>query len=187
MLANLRALFGVVVDIVLLRRGPEHLPASPALLGTVIAIYLALYAVLNALLPNPLTNWPVYLLASTGFTVLWFRASLALAKKLERFTQTTTAYFAATTLFLPVLAPIEAVLRPFMVSQEAMRAAPVMLVFPGAALGIWGLIVQARIVRDAFEWQTFRGLVFILALNFLNALVLGMMFGVPQLEPAATP
>ena len=37
MLANLRALFGVVVDIVLLRRGPEHLPASPALLAVTIA------------------------------------------------------------------------------------------------------------------------------------------------------
>ena len=34
MLANLRALFGVVVDIVLLRRGPEDLPASTVLLAS---------------------------------------------------------------------------------------------------------------------------------------------------------
>ena len=187
MLANLRALFGVVVDIVLLRRGPEHLPASPALLGTVIAIYIVSYAVLTALMPNPLTNWPLYLLASTGFTVLWFRASLALAKKIERFVQTTTAYFAATTLFLPLLVPLEAVLRPYMISQEAMREAPVMLVFPGAALGVWGLVVQARITRDAFEWRLFRGILFILAMNFLSALVLGVMFGAPQLASGASP
>lgn len=174
-------MFGVVVDIVLLRRGPEHLPASPALLGSAIAIYLAVYALLTALMPNPVQLWPLYLLAGTGFTVLWFRTSLVVAKKLERFVQTVTAYFAATTLFLPVLVPLESFLRPYMVSQEAMRTAPALLVFSGAALGVWGLVVQGRIARDAFEWRLFGGIVFILGMNFVSAIVLGLIFGVPQL------
>jgi len=42
MLANLRALFGLLVDIVLLRRGPESLPASPSLLVIVIVLNTAM-------------------------------------------------------------------------------------------------------------------------------------------------
>ena len=180
MLANLRALFGVVVDIVLLRRGPEHLPASPALLGIVIGIYLALYVLFTVLMPNALPNWMLFLIATTAFVLLWFRISLVLAKKPERFVQTSTAYFAATSLFLPLLVPLESVLRPYLASQEAMRSAPAMLVLSGAAIGIWGLVVQSHIVRNAFEWNLFRGILFILAMNFLSALMLGLVFGVPQ-------
>ena len=109
MLANLRALFGVVVDIVLLRRGPEHLPASPALLAAVIAIYLVVYSVLTILSPNVPPIWVLPLLMAALIAVLWFRAGLVAAKKRERFTQTTAAYFAATTMFLPVLVPLESV------------------------------------------------------------------------------
>jgi hypothetical protein len=115
--------------------------------------------------------------------LLWFHAGLLLAGKRERFVQTTTAYFAATLLFVPLLVPLESMLRPFMVNQEAMRTAPALLVFPGAALGIWAIVVQARIAGAAFEWRTFRSIVFILAMNFLSALMLGLMFGVPKTGP----
>jgi hypothetical protein len=183
MLANLRALFGVVVDIVLLRRGPEHLPASPGLLGIVISIYLATSAALLAMTPNHPPNWPLQLPAIIVFAMLWFQAALAVAKKPERFVQTTTAYFAATCLFLPVTLPLESALRPFMASKEAMSDAPALLVFPGLAIGIWLIIVQARIVRSAFEWRTFQSILFILALDFVGAVLLGMLFGISR--PAA--
>ena len=53
MLANLRALFGVFVDIMLLRRGPEHLPASPVLLGIVVAVDVILYSIADRLFVRP--------------------------------------------------------------------------------------------------------------------------------------
>jgi hypothetical protein len=183
MLANLRALFGVVVDIVLLRRGPEHLPASPQLLGVVLAIYLAVYMVLTALVTHAPANWPLQLLVVTAIQALLLHAGLVAANKRERFTQTTTAYFAASTLFLPILVPLESMMRPFMSSPEAMREAPVTLVVPGAVFGIWAILVQARVVRSAFEWRLFLAIIFIIAMNFVSALLLALLFGTPK--PAA--
>src|SRR5262245_46831421 len=91
MLANLRALFGSVIDIILLRRGPEALPASQTLLAIVVALNVFVPVVIFGLLALPVTSALLASLVSTAVTLLWFRGALALANKRERFLQTMTA------------------------------------------------------------------------------------------------
>ena len=182
MLANLRALFGVVVDIVLLRRGPEHLPASPALLIVAIAFNLAVSAVLVALTPRSPPTWPLQLAAGTLILLLWFRASFEVAQKRERFVQTMTAYLTASTVFMPALVPLASALQPFMADPENIKQPPAMVLIPAVVVLFWMVTVQARIVRAAFEWPLFLSIVFILAQNFVSAFLLALMFGTPRPE-----
>jgi hypothetical protein len=180
MLANLRALFGVVFDIVLLRRGPEHLPASPVLLGIVIAANFVLASFLYAMMPNVPGNWPLQLLAESVVALLWFHVALGLVGKRERFVQTMTAMFAISTLFLPVLIPLISRLRPFLAATDNSVQPPVSIVLPAVVLGIWMLAAYVRIVRSAFEWRVFPSVAFILAQNFATAFLLGLLFAGPR-------
>jgi hypothetical protein len=94
--------------------------------------------------------------------------------------QTMTAVFAVSTLFVPVLAPLESVLRPFAADPENVKPPPGIVLIPAAVLSLWLLIAQVRIVRSAFEWTFFPSLVFILAQYFASAILLSLLFGVPR-------
>jgi hypothetical protein len=179
MLANLRALFGVVVDIVLLRRGPEHLPASTGLLGVVIAINLIVSAVLTQMMPKVPPNWVLQLVVGNLLVLVWFQAGLSLAQKRERFVQTVTAIFIVSTLFLPILVPLFAAMQPYMADPENVPPPPGFVVLAAVAFAVWLLVIEARIVRSAFEWPTFLSIVFILAQNFVSAWLLGLLFATP--------
>jgi hypothetical protein len=180
MLANLRALFGVVVDIVLLRRGPEQLPASQALLGIVVVTQVLITAVMTAMSPKPPPSWPLQLLFSTVFPMLWFQAALTLAQKRERLVQTLTAFFAASALFMPVLVPLAAALQPYMADPDNVKPPPGGVVLPAAVFTLWLLAVQVRIVRSAFEWPIFLSIVFVLAQQFVGTWLLALLFATPR-------
>jgi hypothetical protein len=183
MLANLRALFGVVIDIVLLRRGPEHLPAAPALLAVVIALDLVVSAVLTGLMPNSPPTWPLQLVVGTAFLLLWFHVAFLVAQKRERFVQTMTAIFAASVLFMPVLVPLASALQPYFADAQSVKQPPGSIVLPAGLFAIWLLTVQVRIVRSAFEWRWFVSIIFIFAQNFMSAYLLGLLFGAPKPGP----
>jgi hypothetical protein len=180
MLVNLRAVLARVVDIVLLRAGPETLPASKGLLAVVIAVNVAVSAAVTTVMPTAPQSWPLQLLVGTIVTVLWFQLAFALANKPERFLQTATAIFATTTLFLPALIPLVTALLPYLDKPDPAVDPPAALSILCALLAIWLLIVQVRIVRAAFEWPYFAAIIFIFGLNFASALVYGVLFGVPS-------
>jgi hypothetical protein len=180
MLANLRALFGVVVDIVFLRRGPENIPASGTLLGIVLGIYLALYALayhtfILPALPAPPGAWALQIVVAVLIELLWFKVAFQLARKPERFVQTMTAIFAASTLFIPALAIVAALL-PYSKKETAAQA-PALLSFLSAFVVIWMLVILIRIVRSAFEWAWPISLAFVLAANIVPLIVLSILFG----------
>jgi hypothetical protein len=179
MLVNLRAVLARVVDIVLLRAGPETLPASTGLLAIVVAVNVAVSAVVTTFMPTAPRSWPLQLLVGTVVTLLGFRLAFVLANKRERFQQTATAIFATTTLFLPALIPMVTALLPYLGKPDPAVDPPAALSFLCALFAIWLLIVQARIVRAAFEWPYFVSIIFIFGLNFASALVYGVLFGVP--------
>ena len=106
MLANLRALFSVVVDIILLRRGPEQLPASTVLLYATVGIYLVISAMVVASVSTPDGNWPLELIIGAASMLVWYQVALQLAKKRERYPQTMTAMFGVSTIFAPLLVPM---------------------------------------------------------------------------------
>ena len=181
MLANLRALFGVIVDIVLLRRGPEHLPASPALLWSVVALDFVVTAVLVAFTPEVPRTWVLQVIAGIAILLLWFRVAFNVAKKPERFLQTATAIFGVSILFLPVLMPLESALKPYI--PDKVSEAPMSLLLPSFLLGAWAIAIQVRIVRSAFEWHWLPSLIFIFAQNMVSVVLLGALFGAGQPGP----
>ncbi|HLA73060.1 MAG TPA: hypothetical protein VK624_16255 [Steroidobacteraceae bacterium] len=180
MLANLRALFGVVVDIVFLRRGPENIPSSSTLLGVVVTVYVALYTlayqafILSAVPAAPRT-WALQIVLAALIELLWFWIAFRIARKPERFVQTMTAVFATSMLFIPALAMVGALL-PYM-KEGSTAQPPAMLSFLTAFAGIWMVVILVRIVRSAFEWNWPRSIGFVLAANFVPVIILSLIFG----------
>ena len=180
MLANLRALFGVFVDILLLRRGPEHLPASPTLLGILVVLNFVLSSVAGKLIlpspkPDAAASWLIQI-ALFIITLLWFRVSFQLARKPERYVQTMIAMFGVNILTLPTM-PLFAALLPYAEQKPGGETAPGLLLLAAAVVWFWLLAVFVRIVKSAFEWPWIGAIVFLVSSGFGILIVLGLLFG----------
>lgn len=180
MLANLRALFGVFVDIMLLRRGPEHLPASPMLLTILVALNFVVYAIGTSTLMPPAGAHSAdpWLVQGVGIALIlvWFRIALLLAGKAERYVQTMIAVFGVNLLALPVL-PLLAAMAPYMEQKSEAQQAPAVLSFMVVAIMFWLGAVMARILKGAFDWPWFVAIVFMISSYFGIATLLGLLFG----------
>lgn len=179
MLVNLRALLVRLIDIVLLRGGPEQLPASSGLLALAVAFNVTVSALAYSLISNAPNNWTTMLMVETVVALLVIRAAFLLANKLERFLQTATALFGTSALFMPVVIPMSATLLPYIVKPDPAVPPPAALSLLATIIGLWLLIVQVRILRAAFEWHWIAALLFFFALNIATALIYGALFGVP--------
>lgn len=179
MLVNLRALLVRLVDIVLLRGGPEHMPASPALLGVIVAVNVVLSALIYATNPGSPETWQLQLLVVTVVTLLWFKAAFVMTGKPERFIQTSAAIFGTSTLFTPAILPLSIALIPYLErhAQDPTVTPPALLSLVAAAVGIWWVVVQIRIIRAAFDWTYFATIVFFFGLNIATAVAYGLAFG----------
>lgn len=178
MLANLRALFGVVIDIVLLRRGPEQLPASPTLLVIIMALFAVVAAVVSSQLVNVDPNWPQELAVALVMIPLWYRVALQLAKKRERFLQTVTAMFAVLLLFAPLAVPAIGTLMEQQQAYETTKIPPSgLLTLIVLSLVVWRFLIYVRITRAAFEWSVIPAVILVLAQEFAMLLVLIALTG----------
>ena len=124
MLANLRALFGGVVDITFFRSGPESLPASQALLAIVVVLFIAVSVVMSALVSLPVADALAGAVLGSVVMLAWFRAALAIANKRERFLQTCTAIFGVNLVFQPALVPLAGALKPYFEKADPTVAPP---------------------------------------------------------------
>ena len=107
MLANLRALFGRLVDIILLRRGPEQFAGIAPLLVLMVALnFVAVRDLRRSVVSarrRPMPCVQVCRSSPALVMLLWFRWRFQLAQKRERFLQTMTRCSASSTMFLPLL------------------------------------------------------------------------------------
>jgi hypothetical protein len=179
MLANLRALFSVLVDIILLRRGPEQLPASPVLLAVAIGVYLAISAMVVASQAVQDRNWPLELIIGTATMLIWYQVALHLARKRERFQQTMTAMFGVSTIFAPLLVPM---LNSVVTQMQAKEQPSQFLSMLSLFLLVWLVVIFVRIVRSAFEWPWPAALLLVIGQEIFSILVFVLIFG----GPAAT-
>jgi len=183
MLGNLRALFSVILDIALLRRGPESLPASTALMACAIGLNGAASALVVSVVPNASRAWPLQLIVTTIVTLACFHFALRLAQKRERFTQTITAYFGMGALFLVALFPMVGALAPYAANPDPETPPPFALSILFTLAWVWMVIVQVRIIRAAFEWPYVLAIAFYIALQLASFLALVLLFGA---SPRAT-
>ena len=176
MLANLRALFSVVVDIILLRRGPEQLPASSVLLAVTVAIYVAISAMVIASVSTQDANWPLELVIGTATMLTWYQVALQLAKKRERYAQTMTAMFGVSTIFAPLLVPmLSSVAAHVQAKQQPSQFITMLALF----LLVWLVVIFVRIVRAAFEWPWPAALLLVIGQEIFSILVFVLVFGAP--------
>jgi hypothetical protein len=177
MLANLRALFGVVVDIVLLRRGPEHLPVSQPLLVVVVVLSTIAAALLVVTAGAPLPA--ALLVASVGSLVMlgWFRFLLSAVNKRERFLQTMTAIFSINVLFVLLLIPLIQPLLPYFKLPAPTQPPPGLPLLIGAAICFWALFIEVRIVKAAFECPWIVAIMLLLSEMFVGNFVGALLFG----------
>lgn len=175
-------MLGVIVDIILLRRGPEHVPASPALLAVVIAIYAGGAAITASLFGPPEQRWAIELVVAIVVTLSFYHLALSFAKKRERFTQTLTAIFAVRAIFTPLLIPMMGALVAAMKGGEAAPSMLALLVLAGM---IWVFVVDVRIVRAAFEWPTPGALVLVIVQQLVMLAVFMLLVGPPPTPPPA--
>jgi hypothetical protein len=177
MLANLRALFGVVVDIILLRRGPEHLPASTLLLAVMIGVYLLVDSIVASSLSMFIPKRLASLVIGITATLVWYQVALSVVKKRERFTQLLTALFAVSTVFTPLFMPLVSMV---LAQQEAKQQPSAVIMMLMLAMLVWAVVVYVRVVRSAFEWPWPAGLLMIIGQECFTLLIFILVFGGPQ-------
>jgi hypothetical protein len=178
MLANLRALFGVVVDIVLLRRGPEQLPASAPLLVITVVLYAVVASLVASAVAAPDESWQLSIGIVIVVTLLWYQVALRLAGKRERFLQTLTAMFAVQVLFAPLRMPVVSELMIQAKAYEDHQIPPsTLLTLLAVSLMVWQFVVTVRIIRSAFEWTWVPAVILALAQEFAMLLVLAALLG----------
>ncbi|MGC4028758.1 MAG: hypothetical protein QM696_07805 [Steroidobacteraceae bacterium] len=140
----------VYVDIARLRRGPEDLPAIPSLLLATIVAYALVSLGFGALLPSQGGGGhPVLLLAvDTALMLVWVKLMLQVARKPERFLQTSMAVFGFQLVLAPLFASSMALF--LRLREDPSWQVPVSILV--VALGIWALIVNTRIFQSATQW-----------------------------------
>jgi hypothetical protein len=183
MLANLRALFGCVVDIILLRRGPEALPASQGLLVILVALNVGGSLIMAAASSVPPVSALLQTLVGCAVMILWFHAALMVAQKRERLLQTLNAIFGVSALFLPVVIPLLRALTPYLEKPDPNVPPPAALALVTFFVLIWLLVVQVRIVREAFECRWIGAILLLVGEFFAAGFVSMLLFGVPA-KPA---
>jgi hypothetical protein len=144
----MKDLVRLFADIALLRRGPEDLPASLALLLATLAAFFLANLALNSVFPPLPGPWLGQLVVAIGFTLVWYALLLAAVRRKERFLQTATALFGYQTVLAPLW--IAAVWMVGRYRDDPPMLFPVSLV--GLAVLIWTLTVNVRILRSALEW-----------------------------------
>lgn len=176
MLANLRALLAGLVDIALLRRGPDVLPTSIVLLAIVVVVHTALNATFALRFASSPPAWPLQLALSVAFTLAWYFVTLKRANKPERFTQTMTAMFGVNALFLPVIMPLALTFAGLAKDQQAASGALVLIIL---AVSVWAIAINVYIVRSALEWSIPAALGLFIGQAVAWFLVSAVLFGVP--------
>jgi len=183
MLANLRALFGVFVDIMFLRRGPEQLPASRMLLAIIGIVHVVVHSIADHVFLAPFrpgqgSAVPSQVLA-TVFMMVWFQFALRLAGKPERFVQTMIAVFFVSLLSV-LMYPLLAAMLPYAIAAQesptTATPAPGSLVLLAAIMTFWIIAMLARVVKSAFEWSWPATILFVLMSSFGVPLLLGLIF-----------
>jgi hypothetical protein len=169
----LQQLLRVYIDIIMLRRGPQDLPASQFLMLSALLLYLASGLALF------LTHVPTFAGASAELTVAvlieagFFLAMLAVAGKMLRARQTLSALWGSGALLTFAGLPLHIWMQAQ--PQEAAAAA-----LPGLGLLlllVLSLVVAGHILREALEIPLPAGILLVLAEFALSVFVSARLFG----------
>jgi hypothetical protein len=164
-------LFRLFVQIGLLRKGPQDLPASGLLLALTVLVYVGINLLGGLLLPSE-PGRTAQLLVTTLFTLTWYALLLRLVGRAERTPQTLSALFGFQIVLCPLLVPFEWVIRHY--SEDATWQGPVMCV--GLLLLGWMIAANSHIVKAALEWSGIASAMLVILQMLVNLLLLLALF-----------
>jgi hypothetical protein len=142
------ALLRLYAEIALLRRGPEDVPASVALLAVTATAYFLVNFLIELALPPIPGPWVDHLVVDVVFTFAWYWLLLRLFRKPERYLQTTAAVFGYQTVIAPLWISGLWLFGHFRDNAPALFPVSIVVI----AILIWTLTVNVRILRSALEW-----------------------------------
>lgn len=159
------------IDLCLLRRAPQDLPASSLILGMVVAA-----SMLGSMLLALSAGQEAFVgllqgLMDIGLTLALVYAILRLTDKPARFLQTATALVGADT-FIGLIA-----LLPLSVAAGADQASSFVVLAGFLFLGLvfWGVLATAHILRHALEIRLIQGILVAIAYDVLAFMLIGGM------------
>jgi hypothetical protein len=169
----LYALIQFFAELCLLRRAPQDLPASTALLGTVLLADVLVGAVLGLVVDLSPAIALAEGLVDIVFTLGLLYLALRLLDRLPRFLQTATALLGAGAM-LEVVAILPLSLLPSgQPSQQSALAGLLLLGLIG-----WSILVTGHILRHSFDLRLAQGVVIAVAYNLLAySLISGIFSG----------
>jgi hypothetical protein len=175
-------LLRLFVQIALLRRGPQDLPASPMLLAVTAVTYFGLSFLLYSALPGMPGPWRKHLIAEVLYTLVSLGVLLHVAGKSERYLQTTTAVFG----YLIVLSPLT-IFSGWLYQRfenEPSLQLPVALI--GLTLLVWMVAIGQQVLKAALEWSTLASVVLVISWILLGQFMILALFPI-ETVPVATP
>jgi hypothetical protein len=144
----MKELVRLSVQIALMRKGPQDLPASVAALAASAAAFFIINCLVSVALPPIPGPWFGHLVVEVVFTFVWYALLLKILRRPERFLQTTTAVFG----YQAVLAPlwIASVWLVQQFAEDDIWRLPISML--GLAIVVWRVAANAQVLKAALEW-----------------------------------
>jgi hypothetical protein len=161
------------VELCLLRRAPQDLPASSALLGLTLAADLVAGALLGSLAGLTPAAAMAEGLLDVLFTLALLYFALQALGRSARFVQTATALLGAGAV-IGTVAIVPLSLAPLGGAGNGDLAALVGLLF--LVLIAWSILVTGHILRHCFDLRLGQGVVIAVAYNLLSYSLIGGLF-----------
>lgn len=170
-----------LTQLMLLKAGPQDLPALPSLYHTAIGLFL-ITAVIRLLLFAGLLEAAAQAALSVMLLIIYVRSLLNWRKTPERLTQTLAALLlTGAVIGLLTLLPLQALKPALLAFAENPEMGPQQIQVPAMAvyawlgLAIWGLVISAHIYRHALEVSLGMGVAISLLYEFLLIGVVGVL------------
>ncbi len=169
-----------VIEVMLLKRGPQDLPGdTTALAGSAAAYCILLFLQVGLLAPPGRALFQAVI--ATALLALYVQSVLRARKLPNRFAQTATALFATgAVLTLVMLAPTH-VMAPYLqaISQatdpQSVPMPPALVTFAYVAMGFWGLAIYTHIYRHALDASLWLGFGAAMAFEILLLFVFSIL------------
>lgn len=163
------------VQIALLRRGPQDVPASPLLLALTVAGYFLVNFAVSTILPPFAGPWVAHLCIDVVFMFVWYAALMYLVRRPERFLQTTTAVYGFQAVLSPLLVSAVWLTRRF--EQDSVWQFPATLI--SLALLIWIVVANSHIIKAALEWTMPPSVALVILQTLAGNLLVLALFPIP--------
>lgn len=172
------------MGILRLRKGPEDMPAAPALLWLMLLGGVLLRAAAHAMPAPESTGNPAVLMAlELGITLGGVMFALRAAGYPERFTQTATSILACQLVMAPALLAARWLLLTNYETPGAMAGLSQLLY---VIVAVWLLVATVRILRSATGWPLFGCVVLALGIEMITVIAALALYP-PAPDTAASP